>query len=50
MTAYGLMQFAHISDVERNIITNGLLRYCELDTLPMVMVWDYWNKIINYEK
>jgi len=47
MTAYGLIQFAHISEEERDIIANGLLRYCELDTLAMVMVWEFWNKLVK---
>ena len=46
MTAYAKMQFASISDIERSII-KGLFKYCELDTLAMVMVWEYWNDLIN---
>jgi hypothetical protein len=42
MTAYARMQFASITDTERGSIVKGLLRYCELDTLAMVMVWEYW--------
>jgi|ERR1035437_336139 hypothetical protein len=40
MTAYAKMQFAQISDIERESIIKGLLKYCELDTLAMVMVWN----------
>jgi hypothetical protein len=47
MTAYAKMQFASITDKERDSIVNGLLRYCELDTLAMVMVWEYWQNILN---
>jgi hypothetical protein len=47
MTAFGLMQFAKISDVEREAIANGLLKYCELDTMAMVMIWEYWNDLIR---
>ena len=47
MTAYAKMQFASISDLERKSIVKGLLKYCELDTLAMVMVWEYWNDLIN---
>jgi len=47
MTAYAKMQFALISDKERNYIIRGLLKYCELDTLAMVMLWEYWNDIIR---
>jgi hypothetical protein len=47
MTAYAKMQFAQISDIERESIIKGLLKYCELDTLAMVMVWEYWMDIIK---
>ncbi len=42
MTAYARMQFTQMSDVERDAIASGLLKYCELDTLAMVMLWEYW--------
>jgi hypothetical protein len=45
MTAYAKMQFTQISDKEREIIAKGLLKYCELDTLAMVMLWEYWENI-----
>jgi hypothetical protein len=44
LTAYALMQFAQMSEAEREKIRKALLRYCELDTLAMVMVWEFWNK------
>ena len=47
MTAYAKMQFTKISDTERNRIINGLLKYCELDILAMIMVWEYWNNLID---
>ena len=47
MTAYAKMQFTKISDIERDHIIHGLLKYCELDTLAMVMLWEYWNDIIK---
>lgn len=47
MTAYAKMQFAQITELERKKIASGLLRYCELDTLAMVMIWEYWNNEIN---
>jgi hypothetical protein len=43
MTAYARMQFMQMSDLERYAIASGLLKYCELDTLAMVMLWEYWN-------
>jgi hypothetical protein len=47
MTAYARMQFTHMSDQERTAIAKGLLKYCELDTLAMVILWEYWNNEIN---
>jgi hypothetical protein len=47
MTAYGVMQFTDISEQERELIKVGLLKYCELDTLAMVMIWDYWHNLIH---
>jgi hypothetical protein len=45
MTAYAKMQFTQMSDLERGAISRGLLKYCELDTLGMVLLWEYWNDI-----
>jgi len=47
MTAYARMQFTQMSIVERNAITRALLKYCELDTLAMIMVFEYWYGEIN---
>lgn len=38
MTAYNFTQFNNINDAERSSIAQALLRYCELDTLAMVML------------
>jgi len=40
MTAYAMMQFTEMSDLERNRIVEGLLKYCELDTMAMVFLWE----------
>ncbi len=47
MTAYNMMQFMEMSDKERQEIVSALLRYCELDTLAMVMVWEFWKSEMN---
>jgi hypothetical protein len=47
MTAYARMQFTQMSSVERNAVARALLKYCELDTLAMVMLWEYWYSAIN---
>ena len=41
--AYMYMQFAEMSEYERHNLREGLLRYCELDTLAMVMIVEAWN-------
>jgi hypothetical protein len=43
MTAYAMMQFTQMSDAERARIKDGLCRYCELDTMAMVFLWEYWD-------
>ncbi len=40
MTAYQRLQFTTMSERERQAINSALLRYCELDTLAMVMIWE----------
>jgi hypothetical protein len=42
MVAYAKMQFTQMSDQERQNIINALLRYCEMDTLAMVMIYEHW--------
>lgn len=46
MTAYARMQFSEMTDTEREKISEGLLRYCELDTMAMVMIYEYFRSII----
>ncbi len=45
MTAYAKMQFTQMTEAERAAVTRALLRYCELDTLAMVMLWEGWRGI-----
>lgn len=47
LTAYAMMQFTHMSEREREKVRSALLRYCELDTFAMVMIWEHWNKLIE---
>jgi hypothetical protein len=44
--AYARMQFSEMSDAERSELRNALLKYCELDTLAMVMVVEGWKNIL----
>ncbi len=43
LTTYSRMQFAEMSAYERDELTRGLLRYCELDTMAMVMIYEAWK-------
>ena len=42
--AFGRLQFENLGDQDRKQIKNALLRYCELDTLAMVMIVEAWKK------
>jgi hypothetical protein len=42
-TAYARLQFEDLSSDERKYIEVALLRYCELDTLAMVMIYQAWS-------
>ena len=44
MIAYARMQFSEMGEEERRATEQALLKYCELDTLAMVMLWEYWSK------
>lgn len=45
-TAYARLQFEDVSEETRAKINRALLRYCELDTLAMVMVVEGWMHAI----
>ena len=40
--AYARLQFEDLNTKERSNIKGALLRYCELDTLAMVMILRAW--------
>jgi hypothetical protein len=42
MTAFAKMQFSEMSDREYQAVVSGLKKYCELDTLAMVIIFEYW--------
>lgn len=47
LTAYGRMQFSEMSEIERKELSSALLRYCELDTMAMVMIFEAWREWIK---
>lgn len=42
LIAYAKMQYMDMSEPERKIISQSLLKYCELDTLAMVMIYEFF--------
>ncbi len=46
-TAYSRLQFEDLQDAQRSQIKQALLRYCELDTLAMVMVVQGWQREVR---
>ena len=40
LTAYSELQFS--DDVKADALSKALLRYCELDTMAMVFIWEYF--------
>ncbi len=47
MTAYAMMQFTEMEEKERSAICSALLRYCELDTFAMVLLYQYWADLLG---
>lgn len=45
LTAYGKMQYTDITDAELNELSAALLKYCELDTLAMVMIFEHFKEL-----
>ncbi len=43
LTAYAKLQYVDMNEKERDEITKGLLKYCELDTLAMVMIYEHFK-------
>jgi hypothetical protein len=45
-SAYARLQFESLDDRSRQLIEKALLRYCELDSLAMVMIVEAWKDAI----
>ena len=43
--AYQKLQFEDLAPAEREAINQALLRYCELDTLAMVMIYECFREL-----
>ena len=47
LTAYNYLQYSNVSDKQRKHLKDALFKYCELDTMAMVMLVEAWNNWIN---
>jgi hypothetical protein len=47
MTAYARMQFTQMTNTEVHNVTQALFKYCELDTLAMVMIYQYCANLLE---
>ena len=47
MMAYAYLQFSDVPASQKELIKNALYRYCELDTMAMVMIWEFWGNEIG---
>lgn len=43
LMAYAKIQYFNMSNDERNILKDSLLKYCELDTLAMVIIYEFFS-------
>lgn len=46
LTAYGKLQYTNMEQSEIDELTKALLKYCELDTLAMVMIYEHFKELI----
>jgi hypothetical protein len=47
LTAYGKLQYTDMTQNEIDELTNALFKYCELDTLAMVMIYEHFKELID---
>jgi len=47
--AYSRLQFCEMSEDERKELITALLKYCELDTLAMVMIVEFWRDYLQFK-
>jgi hypothetical protein len=46
LKAYAKLQYVDMSEREREELTLGLKKYCELDTLAMVMIYEHFREVV----
>ncbi len=47
MCSYAKMQYTQMTEAEQNELADALLKYCELDTLAMVMIYQHWHQLLS---
>ena len=47
LTAYNYLQYSNVSDEQRKHLREALFKYCELDTMAMVMIVEAWRDMIK---
>ncbi|AOS96151.1 hypothetical protein AUP74_00682 [Microbulbifer aggregans] len=47
LAAYAKIQSTDMGDYERQELRKALLKYCELDTLAMVMIFEAWQEVVR---
>jgi hypothetical protein len=47
LTAYNYLQYSNVSDEQRKHLRIALFKYCELDTMAMVMIVEGWRNMIK---
>jgi hypothetical protein len=45
LKAFAKLQYVDMGEREREEITLGLKKYCELDTLAMVMIYEHFREV-----
>jgi len=49
LTAYNYLQYTNVSDEQREYLREALFKYCELDTMAMVMIVEGWREMIKQQ-
>ena len=47
LTAYNYLQYSNVSEEQREYLQQALFKYCELDTMAMVMIIEAWRDMIE---
>lgn len=47
LTAYGKLQYTDMTQNEIDELTYALLKYCELDTLAMIMIYEHFKELLE---